>query len=276
MNTAIIDVDALAEFFGSHRRVTVLTGAGISLAAGIPTYRDQQGNRLNSEPIKHQEFLADSNQRKRYWARSYRGWPAVSSAQPTRAHKALTQLQSAGHVDTIITQNVDRLHQRASNQRVTDLHGRLDHVLCLDCNAVHHRDEIQTQLNDDNGPVSTLANNRPDGDANLDAALEQQFIVPSCTICDGTLMPDVVFFGGTVPAQRVEHCMNAIEQTDALLVIGSSLQVFSGFRFCRKASQLGKPLAIINPGTTRADDLAQIKLQTDCQDLLDHTYKTLY
>ena len=276
MNIATIDIETLAEFLGRHRRIAVLTGAGISLAAGIPTYRDEHGNRLNSEPIKHQEFLADPAQRQRYWSRSFRGWPAVSSAQPTRAHKTLTQFQSAGHIDTIITQNVDRLHQRAGSQRVTDLHGRLDHVLCLGCNAVHHRDEIQTQLHLHNGPAAAVANNRPDGDADLDASVARQFIVPNCPICDGILMPDVVFFGGTVPAQRVKHCMNAIEQADALLAIGSSLQVFSGFRFCRKASQLGKPLLIINPGTTRADDLAQLKLGTDCQDLLDNTYKTLY
>lgn len=276
MDTAVNDIAALTELFGRCRRVVALTGAGISLAAGIPIYRDQNGNRLNSEPIKHQDFIANSTQRKRYWSRSFRGWPAVSKAQPTRAHKALTQLQSAGHIDTIITQNVDRLHQRAGNRKVTDLHGRLDHVLCLNCSAIHHRDEVQEQLTLNNGPVPKAANNRPDGDADLPAKIEQRFIVPTCTSCNGTLMPDVVFFGGTVPSERVKHCMQAVENADALLVVGSSLQVFSGFRFCRKASQLDKPLVIINPGTTRADDLAQLKLQTDCQTLLEDTYRALY
>ena len=275
MKTQITDAEILIEFFETYRRVVVLTGAGISLAAGIPTYRDKHGNRLNSEPIKHQEFLENPHQRKRYWSRSFRGWPAVSNAQPTRAHKALTSLQSDGHVDTIITQNVDRLHQRAGNQKVTDLHGRLDHVLCLDCSAMHHRDEIQAQLDLDNAPVSTLTTTRPDGDSDLHTDIEKEFNVPNCPVCGGILMPDVVFFGGTVPGQRVKHCMQAIEQADALLVVGSSLQVFSGFRFCRRAREQGKALAIINPGITRADDLAQLKLETDCQGLLEETCKAL-
>lgn len=276
MKTKITDAEILVEFFETYRRVVVLTGAGISLAAGIPTYRDKHGNRLNSEPIKHEEFLAKSHQRKRYWSRSFRGWPAVRNAQPTRAHKALTGLQSDGHVDTIITQNVDRLHQRAGNQKVTDLHGRLDHVLCLGCSAVHHRDEIQAQLNLDNAPISILTTTRPDGDSDLQPAIEQRFNVPNCPVCSGILMPDVVFFGGTVPSERVKQCMQAVEQADALLVVGSSLQVFSGFRFCRRAREQGKALAIINPGITRADDLAQLKLETDCQDLLEDTWRAMH
>ena len=262
------DIEALDEFLASHTRITVLTGAGISLASGIPTYRDKAGHWRHSEPIKHQEFLAESDRRRRYWARSMRGWPAVRDARPTAAHRALAILERRGHIDTIITQNVDRLHQRAGCARVIDLHGRLDRVQCLDCNGFHCRERIQQQLVRGNDSVRAATAARPDGDADLPADVERQFKVPACSACGGTLMPDVVFFGGTVPRSRVQACTDAVERSDALLAVGSSLQVFSGFRFCRQAQRLGKPLAVLNPGITRADDIAQLKVSADCQALL--------
>ena len=262
------DIEALDEFLTSHTRITVLTGAGISLASGIPTYRDKAGHWRHSEPIKHQEFLAEPHRRRRYWARSMRGWPAVRDARPTAAHRALAILERRGHIDTIITQNVDRLHQRAGSARVIDLHGRLDRVHCLDCNDFHCRERIQQQLVRGNDSVRATTAARPDGDADLPADVERQFRVPACGACGGTLMPDVVFFGGTVPRPRVQACTDAVARSDALLAVGSSLQVFSGFRFCRQAQRLGKPLAVLNPGITRADDIAQLKVSADCQALL--------
>jgi NAD-dependent SIR2 family protein deacetylase len=269
MSTQSINTESLAAFLTANPRVVVLTGAGVSLAAGIPTYRDTEGVWQHSEPVKHQEFLAEPLRRQRYWSRSMRGWPPVRDAQPTMAHLALATLERAGHIDTLITQNVDRLHHRAGSERVIDLHGRLDRVRCLDCDWIHCRDDIQRQLLMRNEAVrGVAATPKPDGDAELPPQLERQFSVPSCAGCGGTLKPDVVFFGGTVPRERVQACMDAIERADALLTIGSSLQVFSGFRFCRRASELGKPVAILNPGKTRADDMAQIKLEGDCQHLL--------
>lgn len=260
--------ESLEAFLAGNPRIVVLTGAGVSVAAGIPAYRDREGTWRHSEPIQHQQFLTEPGRRQRYWARSMRGWPAVRDAQPTSAHRALAILEHAGQVDTVITQNVDRLHQRAGSERVIDLHGRLDQVRCLGCDATHCRELIQRQLSVDNAAVEETTVMRPDGDADLTTELENQFRVPGCSECGGTLMPDVVFFGGSVPKARVETCVDAIAKADALLAIGSSLQVFSGFRFCRLANELGKPLAIINPGKTRADGIAQLKIEADCQQLL--------
>jgi len=262
------DCERLDWFVAVHPRLTVLTGAGISLAAGIPTYRDGAGNWQHSAPIQYREFLSNPARRQRYWARSMRGWPAVRNALPTGAHRALADLEQRGHIDTVITQNVDRLHQRAGSRRVIDLHGRLDRVRCLDCNALHHRQAVQDWLSERNDEITGWATARPDGDTDLPAAMEEGFRVPQCGICGGTLMPDVVFFGANVPRPRVEACNDAVARADALLVIGSSLQVFSGFRFCRLAASLGKPLALINPGVTRADGMAELKIATDCQHLL--------
>ncbi|PLW70719.1 NAD-dependent protein deacetylase [Pseudohalioglobus lutimaris] len=268
MNSKLDHERWLQDFLTDHPRISVLTGAGISLAGGIPTYRDAAGTWQHSEPVQHQEFLHEAGRRQRYWARSMRGWPPVRDAQPTAAHAALAALERRGHIELLITQNVDRLHQRAGSKRVVDLHGRLDQVICLDCGRTHCRNRVQEQLIHDNPQHCTAAIPRPDGDADLPEAVERRFVVPTCPDCSGTLMPDVVFFGGTVPGARVQACMDAVERADALLVVGSSLQVFSGFRFCRYASELGRPIAILNPGKTRGDGLADLKLESDCQALL--------
>jgi NAD-dependent SIR2 family protein deacetylase len=262
---------ALTQFVRANPQLLVLTGAGISLASGIPTYRDREGRWRHSEPIKHQEFLQDPDRRRRYWARSMRGWPAVRDASPNNAHHALASLERAGYVRSVITQNVDRLHQRAGSRQVIDLHGRLDRVICLSCGGHLCRNQLQeelTRLNTTNtGSIS--ATPRPDGDVDLPDAIVESTQVPNCKECNGVLMPDVVFFGGTVPRPRVNTCMQALEEADALLAIGSSLQVFSGFRFCRRAEQLGKPLAIVNPGDTRADAMADLKISQDCGAVLE-------
>lgn len=269
MNIHPNDIERLDEFLRACPRLVVLTGAGISLASGIPTYRDQQGQWQHSEPIKHQEFLQEPARRQRYWARSLRGWPGVRDAQPNIAHHALATLEQQGSVEALITQNVDRLHQRAGSRKVIDLHGRLDRVRCLECGAMHSREAIQKQMSGQKSQQCTQSSPRPDGDVELPEEYIAAMRVPSCSDCKGVIMPDVVFFGGTVPKPRVESCMDAVARADGLLVIGSSLQVFSGFRFCRRAAELGKPIAIINPGTTRADDIAQLKLKSDCGPLLE-------
>ena len=264
-------VAQLAEFFHDNPRVVALTGAGISAASGIPTYRDNHGRWRHSQPIQHREFLADALSRKRYWARSMRGWPPVRDAIPNRAHLALARLEQTQRVTTVITQNVDRLHQRAGSREVVDLHGRLDRVRCLDCGRMHCRQQVQEQLLRLNPPAAREMDlaTRPDGDADIPDAIAAALAAPHCSGCGGVLMPDVVFFGGTVPRSRVDKCISALESADALLVVGSSLQVFSGFRFCRRASELGMPIAIINPGHTRADDLATLKLVADGGELLE-------
>jgi NAD-dependent SIR2 family protein deacetylase len=264
-----LELELLDNFLQRHPRTAVLTGAGISAASGIPTYRDAGGAWLGREPIRHQDFVSTVAARQRYWARSFAGWPAVAKARPNPGHEALARLESQRHISLLITQNVDRLHQRAGSQQVVDLHGRLDRVICLNCANLCHRSSIQQRLGADNPQLAGLSGTlTPDGDADVAASRLRDVKVPDCETCGGMLMPDVVFFGGTVPRSRVAHCTDAINKADALVAIGSSLQVFSGYRFCRQAVQAGKPLLIINPGRTRADELASLKLHSACAPLL--------
>jgi NAD-dependent SIR2 family protein deacetylase len=179
-------------------------------------------------------------------------------------------LEAAGHVDLLATQNVDRLHQRAGHRQVVDLHGRIDRVKCLDCGETSSRGDLQRELEALNPAWrDEIAEVRPDGDAEVADEVVATMRVPDCGACGGVLMPDVVFFGGTVPRTRVGRISHAIERADALLVVGSSLRVFSGFRFCRQARAIGKPLAIINRGETRADELATLKIAADAGEILD-------
>ena len=259
-----------------YPRLVVLTGAGLSAQSGIPTYRDDSGTWQRSEPILHQDFIDNKSTRQRYWARSLAGWPYVHKAQPNRGHRALVELESCGHIPLLVTQNVDRLHQRAGHRQVVDLHGRLDRVVCLGCGQVVAREALQQQLLALNpGFTGDNAEQQADGDAAVEAAQVAGFRVPDCPYCSGMLMPDVVFFGGTVPKPRVECVKREIANADALLVLGSSLMVYSGFRFCRLASEANKPLLIVNRGTTRADDLATMKLSIDCGDVLEYLAERL-
>ncbi len=269
MNPLHAEIAALRAFLAAHPRLAVLSGAGISAGSGIPTYRDQAGVWRHREPIRHEEFINRPERRRRYWLRSLLGWPAVRDARPNAAHLALARLEAAGGLELVITQNVDRLHQRAGSRRVVDLHGRLDRVRCLDCGADTCREQVQHRLLADNPglPLPGIAP-RPDGDADVADDLVRHFRVPACAACGGTLIPDVVFFGGAVPAARVQAGMAAIARADALLAVGSSLQVYSGFRFCREAARLGRPLVIVNPGTTRADHMAMLHLRSPAEQLL--------
>ncbi len=261
--------DQLEAVLRPARRWLVITGAGLSAASGIPTYRDDKGNWLRSDPIQHQDFIQSAASRQRYWARSMAGWPIVARAKPNMAHRALVDLEAEGRIAMLVTQNVDRLHQYAGQQRVIDLHGRLDRVRCRRCGRLALRDEIQRQLLRLNPafPVPQ-AGARPDGDADVDPARLADFRVPACSLCDGVLMPDVVFFGGSVGRRKVAHVIRAVDAADALLVAGSSMTVFSGFRFCRLAQQLGKPVVVINRGVTRADAIASLKVPLDCSAVL--------
>lgn len=272
MNNVMPELQQLLTLLQGRSRLVVLTGAGISASSGIPTYRDGAGQWLYSAPIQHREFLQDPAIRQRYWTRSWLGWPGVSDATPNAAHRALARLERAGAIELLVTQNVDRLHQRAGSNAVVDLHGRLDRVRCLDCGQYSPRDDMQQRLLQANPHLSELvadADSRPDGDMSLPDGQAWHTVVPHCVACAGTLIPDVVFFGGTVPKARVERVNTAIGSADALLAIGTSLQVYSGFRFCRAAHVAGKPLILLNPGITRADSIASLKLSTPCEPLLD-------
>jgi NAD-dependent SIR2 family protein deacetylase len=258
----------LAGFVREHPRIFVLTGAGISTASGIPGYRDADGNWQRKQPVTHQEFAGSEAVRRRYWARSLLGWPTIATAAPNAAHDALARLEGLGRVAQVITQNVDGLHQRAGSACVVDLHGRLDRVVCLDCGAIHARSEVQASMLDANPAFANRAATiAPDGDADLEIDF-RAFQLPDCARCAGTLKPDVVFFGASVPRPRVEAAFAALDEADAVLVVGSSLMAYSGYRFCERAHAAGKPIAAINRGRTRADGLFHLKIDADCGEAL--------
>lgn len=268
--------EALADFLSRHESLAVVSGAGVSTASGIPDYRDRNGDWKHAQPIQYQDFVANMGSRKRYWARSYVGWQRFSKARPNAAHYALADLEATGKVDTLITQNVDRLHSAAGSRHVIDLHGDLSLVRCLGCNAISDRWDYQQKLKDANpGWHSRVFRYRADGDAELADNNHHQFHVPDCRTCGGTVKPDVVMFGETVPKERVDSATMAIDRADALLVVGSSLMLFSGFRFARRASEQQKPIAVINQGRTRADDFATLKVEADCGNVLSAAIDSL-
>ncbi len=267
---------ALADLVQSHPRLFVLTGAGCSTEAGLADYRDARGEWKRKQPITGQAFQGDAHLRRRYWARSAVGWPAFDRALPARAHQAVRQLQASTHAAHLVTQNVDGLHQKAGHEGVIDLHGRLSTVICLECGAKESRREYQRKLLAANPWLGGLsAAYAPDGDADLESDRVDQLDVPDCSHCGGMMKPDVVFFGENVPRERVRTALAQLDDSDALLVAGSSLMVFSGFRFCRQAAANGQPVVIINHGVTRADDLATLKVDGDVGQRLQRLAESL-
>ncbi len=263
------ELRSLGTFLASSPSLAVLSGAGVSTPSGIPDYRDRDGNWKQNQPVQYGEFVASAAARRRYWARSFVGWQRFARAQPNPAHRALADLESSGRVDTLITQNVDGLHSAAGSRRVIDLHGDLGRVRCLGCDTAVLRDDFQTALAEANpGWQGEACAFRADGDAELSGDDVNDFTVPDCLHCGGALKPDVVMFGESVPKRRVQGAMDAVDRADALLVVGSSLMVFSGYRFARHAQASGKPIAIVNQGCTRADDIASLKVDQDCSQIL--------
>jgi NAD-dependent SIR2 family protein deacetylase len=259
----------LREFVHGHEKLFVLTGAGCSTGSGIPDYRDADGEWKRGRPIMLQDFVANERSRQRYWARSLIGFRRMRAARPNDAHRALAALESQGRVTQLVTQNVDGLHQAAGSRSTIDLHGRVDVVRCLTCGRRIPREQVQAELVERNPDFASLdALEAPDGDAALDGIDFARFVVPACAACGGLLKPDVVFFGERVPVDRVRQAFAALEAADAMLVVGSSLMVYSGFRFAQAAAQAGKPIAAVNLGTTRADALLALKVSTPCADAL--------
>jgi len=266
---AMVDPLALKSFLQSHNRIVVLTGAGCSTNSGIPDYRDTDGQWKRTPPVTYQAFLGSEETRRRYWARSMVGWRRFGRAQPNGAHHALARLEAQGRCALLVTQNVDRLHQAAGNSNVIDLHGRLDRVRCLGCGATLARAAFQDELSRANPDWLRLdATDAPDGDADLDGVDFAEFAVPACQACGGILKPDVVFFGETVPRDIVTTARDHVDQADAMLVVGTSLMVYSGFRFVRAAADRNIPIAAVNLGRTRADDLLSLKVEAPCDEAL--------
>lgn len=255
-------------------RTVVLTGAGLSTDSGIPDYRGP-GAPVRM-PMTYQDFTASAENQQRYWARAHLGWSRMGGAEPNEGHRALARLEALGAVRFLITQNVDGLHERAGQQAMVALHGRISEVVCLDCGGSMHRTSMQSQLTranpgwlEQHGSVAA----RPDGDVELEET--SRFVVPACAGCGGRLKPHVVFFGENVPKERVERCYAAIDEADALLVAGSSLTVMSGLRFVRYAAKAGLPVVIVNRGVTRGDELATVTIDAGCSEWLSGWSKDL-
>jgi NAD-dependent SIR2 family protein deacetylase len=268
----------LQDFIDRSKRLVVLTGAGCSTDSGIPDYRSPGGAWTRHKPIYFSSFVRSAEVRRFYWARSYRGWPRFASARPNRAHVAIADLEAHGKVHQLITQNVDDLHQEAGSRAVVQLHGRNRLVVCLDCRAEFPREEMQHRLEKLNADWISRASWHqlhpddadfaPDGDAAVAQSTIGDFAVPECENCGGVLKPAVVFFGESVPPEKVSYAMRRVDEADALLVIGSSLTVWSGFRFAKRAHERGIPIAIVNIGPTRADSLATLKVEANCGEVL--------
>lgn len=257
------------------RRFVALTGAGCSTESGIPDYRGG-GRTEPRNPIQHDAFLRRPEVRQRYWARATVGWARFRTAEPNAAHRALAALEAAGHLAGVITQNVDRLHRRAGSRRVVELHGALAEVLCLGCGRGEDRDSVQARLLGANpGWLQTAGEVQPDGDSELPAEAVAGFAVVACVSCGGELKPDVVFFGGNVPERTLAAAWELFDRGEALLVVGSSLTVYSGFRFVRRARELELPIGVVNIGPTRADALTQTKISAPASQVLSNLQRQL-
>ena len=263
-------LEKLLDFTLSNSPLFVLTGAGCSTDSGIPDYRDHEGNWKFARPVQYADFLSRESTRKRYWARSMLGWPRIHGAQPNAGHLALARLEYAGFIQQLVTQNVDGLHGKAGSRRLLDLHGNLDQVICIDCRRRLPRAQLQEMLLSDNaGFAGDACAAAPDGDAAAEQTDYDDFRVPGCAACNGILKPDVVFFGESIPRERNELALRRLHESAAILIIGSSLMVFSGYRFLREAAKQRKPRAAINLGITRGDKLLDLKWQLPCSAILD-------
>ncbi|MGO4103172.1 NAD-dependent protein deacetylase [Leifsonia sp. YAF41] len=248
------------------RQAAVLTGAGLSTDSGIPDYRGE-GSQPRT-PMTFQMFVGDERTRKRYWAGSHLGWQRFNSVTPNAGHEALVALEAAGHINGVITQNVDGLHTEAGSRRVVELHGAMDTVVCLACGQAFGRESVAERLEAANPVLSTPESIRlaPDGDA--DVGEIDDFVIPDCTVCGGMLKPNVVFFGEFVPTETFAEAAALVAAADALIVAGSSLTVNSGIRLVEQARRAGKPIVVINRGATKGDGRAVVKIDAGTSEVL--------
>ena len=259
-----------------NRRFTVLTGAGVSTDSGIPDYRGPKTKHIARNPVKHDEFIHSVEARQRYWSRASRGYANVGKAFPNATHELIAELEQKGRVHGVITQNVDGLHQAGGSKAVIELHGSLHRVCCLACAKTYDRDAVQAQINEENpGWIRTAKEIAPDGDAEVAIREQAAFRTPLCLSCGGDLMPDVIFFGGSVPKPRSQAAFDLVSEADGLLVLGSSLTVFSGYRFVRHADKLALPIGIVTLGQTRGDKHAQVKVDAPLAEVMGVLAKAL-
>ena len=273
-NTAVSvdtgDFKKLLDFIASNSPLYVLTGAGCSTDSGIPDYRDDNGDWKYSKPVQYIEFISNIAVRKRYWARSMVGWHRVADAIPNPAHISLARLEGSGLIHHLVTQNVDGLHGKAGSRRVLELHGNLENVICIDCRHNTPRWQIQDFLVNENSRFKMdYQGPAPDGDTVAGDVDYKYFNIPACNKCNGILKPDVVFFGESVPKNRVVTATRKLTESKGMLIVGSSLMVYSGYRFVREAIKQKIPVAAINLGRTRADQVLSLKYQSQCGPVLE-------
>ncbi len=272
------DLSLIEEFILSSKRLFVLTGAGVSTESGIKDYRSEGVGLYatsNQRPTNYSDFLRSASVRQRYWARNTTAWPVFSSFKPNITHKFLATLEHRDRLHWLVTQNVDSLHHKSGSRRLTELHGTVASVICLSCHFMMPRDELQEKIFRENPHWGAIRPEglAPDADVFVDESAVHTFKTPHCDRCGGILKPDVVFFGDSVPKRRVEEISQRLEESDACMVVGSTLETYSSFRHIRHCSEVGKPLLILNIGPTRADHLADVKIVGRCgqafQTLLD-------
>eukprot|EP01080_Neovahlkampfia_damariscottae_P010003 gene10003-2322_t len=280
-NISIEDLDKLKEFITSKKPITVISGAGLSTESGIPDYRSPNGSYSKGHrPILFKEYISSEKNRKRYWARNMIGYRLFKVVKPNEGHHAIKHLQDKNIIKNIITQNVDELHQTSGSKNVINLHGSNHEIICLDCRKITSRKEYQERLEMHNEGFLNEHNiyeKRSDGDVELSETTKYEEIhVPNCIECNGILKPNVVFFGESVGNDIVDSIKNMIlNETNGLLVVGSSLQVFSSFRFLKYSLQHNVPIAIINIGETRADSFCDFKIEGKCSEILNYLSKSI-
>jgi NAD+-dependent protein deacetylase sirtuin 4 len=275
-NFSELEFEHLKEFISKNKPITILSGAGLSTESGIPDYRSPNGSYSKGHrPIQFQEYRSSEKNRKRYWARNMIGYRLFNTVKPNKGHLAIATLQESGIVHNIITQNVDELHQKGGSNKVINLHGSNHEVICLQCRDITSRSDFQKRLEELNSQFlldHEVYEKRSDGDAQLSESTRYEDIkIPNCSKCsDGMMKPNVVFFGESVPSETVERIKEIIlKETGALIAVGSSLQVFSSFRFIKFAHENKIPIAIINIGETRGDDFCNLKIEAKCGDILN-------
>jgi NAD-dependent SIR2 family protein deacetylase len=248
------------------KRIVVLTGAGVSTDSGIPDYRGEGAPKRN--PMTFDQFLSSESYRKRYWAGSHLGWRMFDAAQPNAGHRILADLEGAGLVTGVVTQNVDGLHARAGTRHLVDLHGSMDRVTCLRCGQSYARAGIAQRISEANPWLTEpeLVRMAPDGDAEV--AEYEAFVVPACTVCGGTLKPDVVFFGEFIPTEKFAEASSRVASSDAMGFAGSSLVVNSGIRLLEQARRRKLPVVIVNRGVTKGDGRATVKIDAGTTETL--------
>lgn len=270
-----IDISALTALL-SGKRLVALTGAGMSTESGIPDYRGPETRRRARNPVQYRAFVTDPEARRRYWSRAVVGWSRFSGARPNPGHEALAALERAGQLAGVITQNVDRLHHEAGSDQVVELHGALAYVRCLGCDSVCERSELQSRLLTLNpGWAERQANLAPDGDADLQADNAASFLVAACALCGGALKPDVVFFGENCRPEVVGDAWSLFDEAEALLVVGTSLAVFSGYRFVRRAQERRLPIAMVNLGSARGEEHAAVRIEGKSGEVLPRLLQAL-